>query len=224
MKVKKRYYVACVLMCVLALVLSVFMFNFEMGFARYTKLNNVTHDTWIVTSASETGNSMNTNLFVNKARTVEEAEIESGYFKYLGKQTVVDGKIVAYDMEKWVSTVVINREASLGDRIEVYYKPDEPLKLYCRTDVLPYIIAIIITAVVAVALVILCRVINKNLKDNTFSDSPVTFMDIPIAVIVAGIILSFFAGMLIGNIQVDASYTNISQALAEQYAAHELAF
>jgi len=47
-------------------------------------------------------------------------------------------------------------------------------------------------------------------------------MDIPIVALVAAVILAFFAGMLIGNIQVDSTYTVISEGLAQQYASHDL--
>lgn len=66
MKVKKRYYVACVLLCIMALLLGVCMFFFEMGLARYSKLNNAVRSTWIQTSASDPETGLNTDLFITK--------------------------------------------------------------------------------------------------------------------------------------------------------------
>lgn len=237
MKIKKRYYVACVLMCLLSLALCVLMFNFEMGLARYSKLNKVAETTWIETSASDLDTRLDTNMRVIQVKPIEEVEVDT--FGYPGKQNViVSSKFIAYKKEVYGSNTVINGKINkfnvkgaseygypkTGDKITVYFKPDAPTKVYVKTNITPYIIGIACIVAASAAVVILCRVINKSLKDNTFSDSPVTFMDIPMLVIVVGIILTFFAGMLIGNIQVDSSYTAISQGLAEQYANHELVF
>ncbi|MBQ7783493.1 MAG: hypothetical protein IJ368_05945, partial [Oscillospiraceae bacterium] len=87
-----------------------------------------------------------------------------------------------------------------------------------------YVILIAGVVVLTIVMIIVCRIINKSLKDNTFSDAAVTIMDIPMAVFVVGIVLAFFAGMLIGNIQVDDTYTVIREGIANQFATHELAF
>ena len=76
-----------------------------------------------------------------------------------------------------------------------------------------YFIMIGAAFVVAIVLVLLCRVLNNSLKSNTFSDKAVTFMDIPLAVIIVCVVIGFFAGMFIGNIQVDSSLTTISKVL-----------
>ena len=81
-----------------------------------------------------------------------------------------------------------------------------------------------VSLVVAIGLVIVCRIVNKSMKDNTFSDAAVTIMDIPMAVLVAGFILTFFAGMLIGNIQVDATYTAINDTIVAGIEAGEITF
>lgn len=223
MKTKKRYYVACVLMCILALALSVTVFNLEMGLARYSKLNSVVRDSWIETSASDPETGVNTDLFITRIYKEGEAE-GAAKWSYLGKQTVVQGKYVAYGQEVYGSGIVINGEAKMGDRVSIYYKPDAPTTVYSITNYTIYLLLLIAALVIAVVIIFLCRMINKSLKENTFSDSAVTFMDIPMAVMVAGFVIAFFAGMFIGSIQVDSSYTAISQGLAEMYANHELQF
>ncbi len=227
MKVKKRYYVACVLMCVLALALSVGVFYLEMGFARYSKLNEVITTTWRQTSATDPETGMNTDLFITKVYKSEEIDADGSEslaksFDYLGKRSVVDGKYIAFRKEVFGNDIVLTGEFKMGDRVSLYYKPDDPRRVMNQTSTLPYLIGIVVSAVIAVVLVILCRKINKSMKDNTFSDAAVTFMDIPMAVIIAGILLAFFAGMFIGNIQVDASYTAISNGIVQLYEAGEL--
>ncbi len=231
MKVKKRYYVACILMCIAALALSVLVFNLEMGLARYSKLNNVVKESWIETSASDPETGMNTDLFITKVyASVEEAQAAdptanvAKTWNYLGKQSVVTGKYIAYGKDVYGSGIIVNDDVKLGDRVSVYFKPDAPTTVYCPVSYTPYLILIIVCVVVAIVLIFVCRIINKSMKDNTFSDSAVTFMDIPMAVFVAGIVIAFFAGMFIGSIQVDSSYTAISQGIAEMYANQELVY
>ncbi len=224
MKVKKRYLVACILITLVAVFISVVMFNMEMGLARYSKLNKTARESWLETSASDSDTRLNTDLFVTRVVAPEDIGDDVVEWKYLGKQTVVDGKYVAYDKDVYGNNIVINDDVKMGDRISIYFKPDEPTKIYVTTSTVPYIIGIAVCFVLGVALIFVCRIIGKHMKDNTFSDATVSFMDIPMAVIVAGLVLSFFAGMLMGNLQVDASYTNIDSALAERYANHELQF
>lgn len=208
-------------MCILGVALCVAVFNFEMGLARYSKLNDVVRSTWLETSASDPETGLNTDLFITKAYEDEELTTE---WTYLGKQKVVDGKYIAYGKDVYGNGLVVNGEVKMGDRISIYYKPDDPLTIYQPVDYTIYIIMIAASVVVAVVLIIICRLLNKSLKENTFSESLVNMMDIPMAVIVVGFILAFFAGMFIGRIQVNASYTAISQGLAEMYANHELTF
>lgn len=233
MKLKKRYIVACVLLCIAAIALCVGVFNVEMGLARYSKLNKVTSETWCATSASDLETRLNTDFFITEVFKGESAENAKNdeKFSYIGKQVHAKGKYVAYGQETWGGSVTLNgknpstgEDYKLGDRVSVYYKPDNPKLIYVTTDYTIYLILLIVMLVVAIALIFVCRIINKNMKDNTFSEAAVTIMDIPMAVLVAGFILSFFAGMLIGNIQVDASYTVINETIAHQLEIGELTF
>lgn len=223
MKVKKRYLVACILMCIAAVGLCIAMFNMEMGLARYSKLNKVVRESWIETSASDPETGLNTDLFITRVLTGEDAE-DVQTWSYIGKQTRVDGKYVAYGKDVYGNGIVINDDVKMGDRVSVYYKPDDPTMVYAPVSYTLYLIFIIACLVVGIALIVVCRIINKHMKDNTFSDAAVTFMDIPMAVIVAGLILSFFAGMFIGSLQVGANYTSISKGVADGYANHEYQF
>lgn len=223
MKIKKRYYVACVFFCILALALSVGMFYFEMGLARYSKLNKVVRENWIETSASDPELRINTDLFITKVYKDGETTVD-GVFDYIGKQNIVTGKYVAYGKDVYGDNIIVNQDVKMGDRLTVFYKPDDPTTVYCETNYNIYIICIAAVVVLDIVFIILSRLINQSLKDNTFSDAAVTIMDIPIVVFVAAVILAFFAGMLIGNIQVGAEYYNISQGLAEMYANHELVY
>ena len=215
MKIKKRYYVACILICIAALLLGVATFYVEMGLSRYAKLNSVTSKTWMATSGSDLETRLNTDLFVSKVYDITDED----HFDYIGTQTVVDGKYIAYDQEVFATGIVLNGDAELGQRYSIYYKPDDPKMVYRTTSYGQYLVILAAIIVITAVLVVVCRILNKSLKDNTFSESAVTIMDIPI---VAAVILAFFAGMLIGNIQVDSTYTVISEGLAQQYASHDL--
>lgn len=218
MKIKKRYYVACMLMCVAALLLGIATFYVEMGLSRYAKLNSVTSKTWMATSGSDLETRLNTDLFVSKVYDITDED----HFDYIGTQVVVDGKYMAYDQEVYATGIVLNGDAELGQRYSIYYKPDDPHMIYRTTSYGQYLVILAAIIVITAVLIVVCRILNKSLKDNTFSESAVTIMDIPIVALVAAVILAFFAGMLIGNVQVDSTYTVISEGLAQQYASHDL--
>lgn len=233
MKLKKRYIVACVLLCVAAIALCVGVFNVEMGLARYSKLNKVTNETWYATSASDLETRQNTDFFITEVLKGEKYENakEDAKFSYIGKQNFANGKYVAFGMEKYGGPITLNgknpntgEDYKLGDRVSVYYKPDNPKLMYVTTDYTIYLILLVVMLVVAIVLIFVCRIVNKNMKDNTFSEAAVTIMDIPMVVLVVGFILSFFAGMLIGNIQVDATYTIINQSIVQAIEAGEITF
>lgn len=231
MKLKKRYIVACVLLCVAAVALCVGVFNIEMGLARYAKLNKVTSDTWLATSASEVGNRVNSDLLITSVIKKDSEEFPENAFSYIGEQCYVRGKYVAYGQDAWGGGVLLNgknpetgESYKVGDKVSLYYKPDNPKLTYATTNYTIYLILLVALLVAAIALIIVCRIVNKSMKDNTFSEAAVTIMDIPMAVLVAGFILTFFAGMLIGNIQIDSTYTVINEAIAEGIKAGEIAF
>lgn len=129
---------------------------------------------------------------------------------------------MAYDQEVYATGIVLNGDAELGQRYSIYYKPDDPHMIYRTTSYGQYLVILAAIIVITAVLIVVCRILNKSLKDNTFSESAVTIMDIPIVALVAAVILAFFAGMLIGNVQVDSTYTVISEGLAQQYASHDL--
>lgn len=234
MKLKKRYIVACVLLCIAAVALCVGVFNIEMGLARYSKLNKVTSETWCATSGSDLESRQNTDFFITEVLKEDKAAEakEDAKFSYLGKQIFANGKYIAYGQEKWGGPITINGQKNpvtgedykMGDRVSVYYKPDNPKLIYVTTDYTIYLVLLIVMLVVAIGLVIVCRIVNKSMKDNTFSEAAVTIMDIPMAVLVAGFILTFFAGMLIGNIQVDATYTSINESIVQAIESGEITF
>ncbi|MCM1579632.1 MAG: hypothetical protein NC078_12635 [Ruminococcus sp.] len=231
MKVKKRYYVACVFMCIMALLLGISMFFFEMGLARYSKLNKAVRNTWIQTSSYDPENGLNTDLFITNvyekdqdSSNGDDANAVGAEWSYIGQQVKVDGKYTAYGKEVYGNGIIMNGDIKRFDKVSVYYKPDNPLMVYYPVSYTLYFVMIGAVFVVAVVLVLICRLLNNSLKNNTFSDKAVTFMDIPLAVIIACVVIGFFAGMFIGNIQVDSSYTSVSQGLAEMYKNHELQF
>lgn len=233
MKLKKRYIVACVLLCIAAVALCVGVFNVELGLARYSKLNKVTSETWYATSGRDPVTGVNTDLFITEIRKGQDLEDSKANekFSYIGKQTFVNGKCVLYGKEVYMNSVTLNgknpttgEDYKMGDRISVYYKPDNPKLIYVTTNYTIYLILLIAMLVVAVGLIIVCRIVNKSMKDNTFSEAAVTIMDIPMAVLVAGFILSFFAGMFIGNITIDAGYTAINESIVHALEAGEISF
>lgn len=234
MKLKKRYIVACVLLCIAAVALCVGVFNIEMGLARYSKLNKVTSETWYATAGSDPVTGVNTDLFITEIRKGDDYEESKANekFSYIGKQSFANGKCVMFGKEVYVNDgVTLNgknpstgEDYKMGDRVSVYYKPDNPRLMYVETNYTIYLILLIALLIAAVALIIVCRIVNKSMKDNTFSEAAVTIMDIPMAVIVAGFILSFFAGMFIGNLSIDATYTAINDTIVQGIAAGEISF
>lgn len=212
MKIKKRYIVACVLLCIMSLVLSAGIFYIETDLARYTKLNRTVSESWI-----------STEYFVTKAYDSSEINKDAEMnYNYIGTKTLVDGKYDAYGISRYGTGLIVNQEAKLGDRLTVYFKPDNPDLEYAKVSYTQYFIIVIGLFVLDIVLVILSLVLSKKLKENTFSDSPVTIMNIPIAVLIIGVILGFFSGMLMGNLQVGTKYTEINTAIAQQYESHEL--
>lgn len=227
MKIKKRYIFACILLCIAALAVCVVVFNLEMGMARFSKLNKVTSEKWVQTLDYDPDYRERTSMRITSVNDVDGEQ----EFKYIGKQCYAGGKYIAYGKDVFGGTVLLNgknpatgEEYKVGDTVAVFYKPDNPRKMYAYTSITPYLVPVIILFVAAIVLVIVCRIINKSMKDNTFSESAVTIMDIPTMVIVVGFILSFFAGMVIGNIQVDASYTAISEGVVKMLESGELTF
>lgn len=227
MKIKKRYLVACILICLAALALSVGVCYFEVSLSRYAKLNKVVRDKWNMTSAADPNNAMlNSDLFVTRIIDQRDTSSEDSTITwgYIGSQNVVDGKYMAYGKEVFGGNIVINDDVKIGERITVYYKPDNPTMVYCPVSYTMYIVLIALCVLAGVGLIFVCRLINKRMKDNTFSDANITFMDIPMGVIVVGIVVGFFLGMLIGNLQVNKTYTSVDQSIAQSYANGEYQF
>ncbi|MBQ5316191.1 MAG: hypothetical protein J6I96_01425 [Oscillospiraceae bacterium] len=245
MRVKKRYIVLCVVLCIVAAALSAGMFYFEMSLAHFTKHNDVISKSWHQTSKAEpwNGGIINTNFTATKVETVAEhnANIRSGDtpakpYVYIGDVSVCSGKYVAYGQDVFGSSIVVygdprtdsdkeadidasgkTRKFGFGSRFTVYYKPDNPKMCATRVNTLPYLLIIIGIFLLAVAMVVVCRILNNKLKENTFNDSIINVMDIPIVVTVAGIVLCFFIGMLIGTLSVGSDFTEINESVVAQY-------
>ncbi|MGN0666698.1 MAG: hypothetical protein ACI4KF_09260 [Huintestinicola sp.] len=212
MKIKKRYIVACVLMCVLSIVLSVAIFYIEMNLASFSKLNNALSD-W-----------RSTTVFVTStAKEGDEVDLEFP-FNYIGSKSVIlSGKYDAFGADGYANDgIAVADEVKLGDRVEIYFKPDDPRTIAVKVPVLPYLIVVIALFVLDIMLVVASLILSRKLKENTFSDAKVTIMNIPIAVLIIGIIIGFFSGMLIGQLSVGTKYTSINPIIAEQYETHEL--
>ena len=86
MKIKKRYYVACILLCVLSIIISIAVFNLEMNLSMFSKLNDTISSSWA-----------NTEVFVTSVET-DPAKLEhpENAVSYLGKVTyITKGKYTA---------------------------------------------------------------------------------------------------------------------------------
>lgn len=245
MKIKKRYFVACIGLCVLALIISVLVFYLEMSLAHFQKLDNTIVNTWHVTSSAEpyAGGSINSDFIVTSAKTVKEAneglvtgETQVDPFPYIGSIKVVNGKYIAYGQDVYGSSVIIYgdprtkankekdvtsdgkvRDFGFGSRTSIYYKPDDPRKVATYVSVTPYIVLLVLLFIVAIAIIVVSRILNNKLKEDTFDDSLVNIMDIPILVVIVGMVAGFFSGMLIGNLTIGAEYTTISQSIVQEY-------
>lgn len=230
MKIKKRYIIACVLLCVFSVVLSILMFNVEMGLARYSKLNKVMRETWSETSAVESiegragdvtaTRTENTNMLVTKVRDKND----NYPWTYLGSHSFVDGKCTIYDQSAYITGTMVNGKPKTGDKISIYYKPDDPMQNGVPVSTTVYIVLLSLCFAAAIGSVVACRFLNKSLAENTFSDSVVNIMDIPILVMIIGVLIGFFAGMYIGSVQIGPEYTEVNQSLVEMLKTHEATF
>lgn len=210
MKIKKRYIIACVVLCVLSIVISMLVFHLEMTLSSFSKKNDIISTSWCNTDMMITG----------VVKDKSELEDDQKVF-YLGKVTYIsNGKYYAYNKDTFLGADVIPYygEAKFGDKITIYYKPDDPETVAVKAPLTTYVIALAVLLVIDIVLIVVARILNKSLKDNTFSDATVSIMDIPICVLVAGFIICFFTGMFIGNISVD-SYSQINTTLAEELYA-----
>lgn len=208
MKIKKRYIIACVLLCVLSILISMAVFHLEMTLSKFSKMNDIISSSWNNSELMVTGVVKDTSTLKDDQKVF-----------YLGKVTYIqNGKYIAYNKDMFMGSNVVAYygEAKLGDKVNLYYKPDDPEIIEVKAPLTTYIIALGVLLVIDVALIVVARLLNKSLKENTFSDAPVSIMDIPICVLVAGFIISFFMGMFIGNVSVD-SYGQINEAIAQEY-------
>lgn len=211
MKIKKRYIIACVILCLLSILISMAVFHMEMTLSKFSKMNDIIASSWCNTDLMITG-------VVKDTSTLEDNE----KVFYLGKVTYIDnGKYIAYNKDTYLGDNVIpyyGEDKKFGEKISMYYKPDDPETVAVKSPLTTYVIALSILLVVDIVLIIVARILNKSLKENTFSDAPVSIMDIPICVLVAGFIICFFMGLFIGNVSVDR-YASINQSLADEYYA-----
>ncbi len=210
MKIKKRYYVACILLCVLSIIISIAVFNLEMNLSMFSKLNDTISSSWA-----------NTEIFVTSVET-DPAKLENpeNAVSYLGKVTyITKGKYTAYGKDCYMGKALpYYGEVKIGDKVSVYYKTDDIEMLACKVPYTSYLIAMIILFVLDIALIVVARLLNRSLKENTFSEAPVSIMDIPICVLIIGFVICFFSGMLIGNVQIGTNYTDVNPV---QVAAYE---
>ncbi len=245
MKIKKRFFVVCIGLCVLSLVISVLCFYFEMSLAHFQKLDSTIVNTWHQTSAAEPyqGGSINSDFIVTGAKTLAEnnatttpGETPRKAFPYVGSIKVVNGKYIAYGQDVYGSSIVVygdprtkankekdvtadgkTRDFGFGSRTSVYYKPDDPHKVATYVNFTQYIVFLVLLFLVAVAIIIVSRIFNTKLKEDTFDDSLVNIMDIPILVVIVGMVAGFFSGMLIGNMTIGPEYTTINQTVVQEY-------
>ena len=245
MKVKKQYIVLCAVLCIIAAMLSACMFYFEMSLAHFSRYNDVIAEKWHETSRAEPwkGGIINTSFTATKVESVEEhnASLRAGEsplvpYVYIGDVHVCAGKYVAYGQDVFGSDIIIYgdprtkadrdadtdtsgniREFGFGSRFTIYYKPDNPRMCATMVNTSPYIVIIVVIFLLAAILIITGRLLNNRLKRNTFSDSVVNIMDIPVVVTVAGILLCFFMGMLVGTLSVGTEYTVINDSIVDQY-------
>ncbi|MCR5807319.1 MAG: hypothetical protein K6G68_09865 [Oscillospiraceae bacterium] len=233
MKIKKIYIVTCVLLCVVTLMICVGVFFFELNLAHFSKLNETITNSW-----------SHTVLSVQNAESVEEANatlkvnekaVEPQF--YLGKVIVVDGQYTAYkdtvnadnliiygdprtDEEKESSKGENGRvkEISTGSKFTVYYKPDDPHKVVAKTPTTLFIVMLGVFGALLIAIIVVSRILYVKLRDDTFNDSPVNIMDIPILVVVLGFMFTFFSGMVIGEkYTVGSDYTMIDGSIVAGY-------
>ena len=244
MKIKKIYIVTCVLLCVVTLMICVGVFFFEINLAHFSRLNETIRNTWNRTSAAETykAETKDTRFFVDNAESVEEAnanmKVNDKPLKpefYLGKVTVVDGKYIAYGQTVTANNIIIYgdprtdeeknkgengrvKEISTGSKFSIYYKPDDPLLAVAETSTTGYIVVLCIFGAMLIAIMVVSRIMYVKLRDDTFNDSPVNIMDIPILLAVLGFMFAFFSAMIVGEkYTVGTEYTSITRSTELEY-------
>lgn len=254
MRMKKRYIVFCVLLSVLAVIISIAMFYFEMSNAHFRKMNQTITTLWTPTSKADnsTGGSIDSDFVVTKIRTVKEAKENTAVgqmpvkdFFYVGKVSVCDGKYKAYGQEVYGSSVVVygdprtkenkerdaikkldektgkekveKRDFGFGSRTSIYYKPDNPKMAATYVKTGHYIVFIVLLFLLTIGVVVVSIILNHNLKDDTFDESPVTIMNIPMLVAIVGVLIGFLAGMMIGKWTVGTEYTEINKSIVSEY-------
>ncbi|MBQ7990184.1 MAG: hypothetical protein IJ080_05315 [Oscillospiraceae bacterium] len=250
MRIKKRYVALSIALSIVALVIAAAVFYFEMCLSHFMKYNDVMSTTWHETSRYEpyNGSIMDTQYHATKVESVadhnknaKKPEDRVKPYAYFGDVTVVSGKYLAYGRDVFGSNLIVYgdprnksdlkrdttsdgkvRDFSVGSSFTVYYKPDNPRMLAAHVNVVPYIVIIAILIVISVPIIVVCRLLNNKLNENTFSDKAVNIMDIPIVVVVGGIIIGFFGGMLFGTLSIGSDYTEINQSIAEQYESGSL--
>ena len=166
-------------------------------------------------------------------------------FPYIGKVCVCDGKYKAYGQDVFGTSLVVygdprtkankerdvikkvdektgkekveKRDFGFGSRTSIYYKPDDPKKIATYVNTGHYIVFIVLMFLLAAGIVVVSIILNHNLKDDTFDESPVTIMNIPMLVAIVGVLIAFFAGMGVGKLSVGDEYTNIRASVVAEY-------
>lgn len=208
MKIKKRYIFACVLLCILSIGVCVAVYYIETAFAGHLKQNRSLDDmrsaVLTVTAVTDKADDIpegKRSMYIGRVLYVTGGSADDAGIK-IDKDSplALCGSYEYKDNEETVSEKLPSAEEMNGKKIVVYYDISDHDRIYVRVPTTLELYALIGLAVIAAGIIVAGLVINKMLAENTFNDSPVTIMDIPIIVIILGGALSFLIAMYLGNL------------------------
>ncbi len=208
MKIKKRFIFACVLLCLLSIGVCVAVYYIETAFAGHSKQNKSLDDmrsaVLTITSVTEDGGDIpegKRSVYIGRVLYVTGGSADDAGIK-IDKDSplALCGSYEYIDKGETVSEKLPSAEEMKGKKIVVYYDISDHDSVYVRIPTTLEFYALIGLAVIAVGIIVAGLIINKLLAENTFNDSPVTIMDIPIIVIILGGALSFLSAMYLGNL------------------------
>ena len=222
---EKQYIPVCIVMCILSLILGAGVFFFGSYMAQFSKFNSTLSSKWVRTDMLVIG-------LVDEKDVIPDSLVK---FPYIGDIRY----ILRYNYDAYGDTIsqggnnkelaYFSKDVAVGDRVDAYFKADDPQMIRCKIPYAPYLIAVIILLAVAVALALWARFISRAIVDSrpkSFKKShvqkkklKVSFMDIPAAMFIIAFVGCFVAGTIVGTSRVGSEYTEINEQVAQSLSS-----
>ncbi len=155
MKVKKIYIVVCAVICLIGVAVNIGVFYFQMNLSSYSKINAALEEDW-------TESELLVSTIARKKSDVKDNEKVS----YPGKVTYITrGKFYADNSEKWLDrTIPYFGAAKHGDKLNGYYKPDDPGKFEFAVPTGVFAAGVGISLAVDILLIVLYLALLRMMK------------------------------------------------------------